>query len=152
MRRWKFSRSSLLRVVLATQLLTSLLLAGLLLADVASAAAASAGQAAEETLLSGETMGSAWTVKIAGKLPEPAAALQAGAQAQFERVDQALSTYRPDSALSRFNADDRGEWVEVDPDLALVMGYALRLAEQSDGAYDITVGPLVNLWGFGPDP
>lgn len=106
----------------------------------------------EETLLSGETMGSAWTVKIAGALPLPAERLQAGVQARFEVVNQALSTYRADSALSRFNADDRGEWVDVDPELATVMAYALTLAEASDGAYDVTVGPLVNLWGFGPDP
>jgi FAD:protein FMN transferase len=105
-----------------------------------------------ETLLSGDTMGSAWTVKLAGPLPRPAAELQAGIQAQFEAVDQALSTYRPTSALSRFNQDDRGEWVDVDPELAAVMAYALSLSEASGGAYDVTVGPLVNLWGFGPDP
>ncbi len=97
-------------------------------------------------------MGSAWTVKIAGPLPAPATELQAGVQAQFERVDQALSTYRASSALFLFNANDSGEWLDVDPELASVVGYALRLAEQSGGAYDITVGPLVNLWGFGPDP
>lgn len=105
-----------------------------------------------ETLLQGETMGSAWTVKIAGPLPKPAAELQAGAQANFEIVNQALSTYRPDSALGRFNAVDSGDWVAVDPELAAVIAYALSLAQRSDGAYDITVGPLVNLWGFGPDP
>lgn len=97
-------------------------------------------------------MGSAWTVKITGVLPMPPAELQSGIQARFEAVNQALSTYRADSALSRFNADDRGEWVAVDPELAAVMAYALTLADASDGAYDITVGPLVNLWGFGPDP
>jgi len=105
-----------------------------------------------ETLLQGETMGSAWTVKIAGVLPEPAAVLQAGAQARFEAVDQALSTYRPASALSRFNAEPSGEWVSIDPELGAVLAYALTLAQRSDGAYDVTVGPLVNLWGFGPDP
>ena len=105
-----------------------------------------------ETLLEGETMGSAWTVKIAGALPRPAADLQAGAQARFEAVNQALSTWRTDSALSRFNDDESGEWVDTDPELATVLRYALTLAERSDGAYDVTVGPLVNLWGFGPDP
>jgi thiamine biosynthesis lipoprotein len=105
-----------------------------------------------ETLLSGETMGSAWTVKIAGRLPASPGALRDGIQARFDAVDLALSTWRADSALSRFNADDRGEWVDVDPELAAVMAYALELAAHSDGAYDITVGPLVNLWGFGPDP
>jgi thiamine biosynthesis lipoprotein len=78
--------------------------------------------------------------------------LQSEIQARFEAVNQALSTYRADSALSRFNRDDRGEWVDVDPELAAVMHYALGLAERSGGAYDITVGPLVNLWGFGPEP
>lgn len=105
-----------------------------------------------ETLLSGETMGSAWTVKVSGALPMPAEELRAGIQAKFEAVNQALSTWRADSALSRFNDDDSGEWREVDPELSAVMAYALTLAEASDGAYDITVGPLVNLWGFGPDP
>jgi thiamine biosynthesis lipoprotein len=116
------------------------------------ASCASTPPEARETLLSGETMGSAWTVKIAGALPTSAKMLQAGVQARFEAVNQALSTYRADSALSRFNADDRGEWVDVDPELATVMAYALSLSEASDGAYDVTVGPLVNLWGFGPDP
>jgi FAD:protein FMN transferase len=105
-----------------------------------------------ETLLSGETMGSEWTVKIAGALPLSAPGLRAGVQQQFERVDQALSTYRADSALSRFNDDTSGEWQRIDPDLAEVMGYGLELAQSSGGAYDITVGALVNLWGFGPDP
>ncbi|HEU4778958.1 MAG TPA: FAD:protein FMN transferase [Steroidobacteraceae bacterium] len=104
-----------------------------------------------ETLISGETMGSAWTVKLAGALPIPAEELRAGVQSQFDTVNLALSTYRADSALSRFNDDDRGEWVGVDPELGEVLEYALSLAERSDGAYDVTVGPLVNLWGFGPE-
>jgi len=105
-----------------------------------------------ETLLRGETMGSAWTVKIAGALPAPAAQLQAGAQARFEAVDQALSTYRPSSALSRFSAEESGEWVPIEAELGAVLAYGLSLAERSDGAYDVTVGPLVDLWGFGPGP
>jgi FAD:protein FMN transferase len=105
-----------------------------------------------EPLLRGETMGSEWTVRIAGELPASVAALQDGIQQRFDAVDRALSTWRPDSALSRFNNDDRGEWMDIDPELAAVMAYGLDLADRSDGAYDLTVGPLVNLWGFGPDP
>jgi len=136
MRRSKYCRSSL----------TLLLCAGLL------AAGAAMGKPAAETLLAGETMGSAWTVKIAGPLPRPAEELRAGIQERFEFVNQALSTYRVDSALSRFNQDDSGEWVELDPELSQVLSAALKYAALSDGAYDPTVGPLVNLWGFGPDP
>jgi FAD:protein FMN transferase len=103
-------------------------------------------------VLRGETMGSAWTVSIAGARPATGEDLRAGVQARFEAVNQALSTYRPDSALSRFNQDDSGQWMDVDPELAAVMSYGLGLAEASGGAYDLTVGPLVNLWGFGPEP
>ena len=97
-------------------------------------------------------MGSAWTVKIAGPVPLDEAVLRAGVQARFDAVDQALSTWRSDSALSRFNRHAGSGWVDVDPELAQVLAYALSLAQLSDGAYDVTVGPLVNLWGFGPDP
>ncbi|HEU5137960.1 MAG TPA: FAD:protein FMN transferase [Steroidobacteraceae bacterium] len=129
-----------------------------LAASLALAACAGRPQGAGETptsgqtLISGQTMGSAWTAKIVGQLPAPAAELQAGVQARFDAVNLALSTYRADSALSRFNEDDRGEWVNVDAELAGVLAYALGLAERSGGAYDVTVGPLVNLWGFGPEP
>jgi FAD:protein FMN transferase len=122
------------------------------LAAGALALAGCASVAAPGTVLRGETMGSAWTVKIAGALPDSADTLRDGVQARFEAVNQALSTYRADSALSRFNADDRGQWLDIDAELAAVMSYGLGLAEASGGAYDLTVGPLVNLWGFGPDP
>ena len=85
-------------------------------------------------------------------LPASAEELRAGVQARFDAVNLALSTYRADSALSHFNNDDSGEWVDIDAELGEVLSYALSLAEDSGGAYDVTVGPLVNLWGFGPDP
>jgi len=105
-----------------------------------------------ETLLSGQTMGSAWTVKVAGHLPASAEELRDGVQGRFDAVNLALSTYRTDSALSHFNNDDSGQWVDIDAELGEVLSYALSLADDSGGAYDVTVGPLVNLWGFGPDP
>lgn len=106
----------------------------------------------QETLLAGETMGSAWTVKVAGPAPRDPVALRDGIQSRFDAVDLALSTWRDDSALSRFNARDDGQWVDLDPELAAVLRYALELGAASRGTYDVTVGPLVNLWGFGPDP
>ncbi|HEY6125756.1 MAG TPA: FAD:protein FMN transferase [Steroidobacteraceae bacterium] len=121
-------------------------------AGLALAACAARPPVTGEVLISGQTMGSAWTAKVVGAAPGSAAELQAGAQARFDAVNLALSTYRADSALSQFNADESGEWVSVDPELATVLAYALSLAERSGGAYDVTVGPLVNLWGFGPEP
>jgi FAD:protein FMN transferase len=127
-------------------------LARLLLAGATLALGACASARTPEFPLRGATMGSAWSVTIAGRLPAPPSVLLAGVQAQFDAVNRALSTWQPDSALSRFNENDSGEWVDIDPELAEVMSYGLGLAAGSDGAYDLTVGPLVNLWGFGPDP
>ena len=80
-----------------------------------------------ETLLSGQTMGSAWTVKIAGNLPASAEELHAGVQERFDAVNLALSTYRADSALSHFNNDDSGQWVDIDAELGEVLSYAQAL-------------------------
>lgn len=114
--------------------------------------AACGAPASQLTLLSGQTMGSAWTVKIAGALPMPREQLRDGVQARFDAVDAALSTYRPDSALNRFNEAPHDDWQQLDPLLFEVLQEALRLAAISEGAYDVTVAPLVDLWGFGPDP
>lgn len=102
--------------------------------------------------LSGPTMGTVWTVKLAD-LPEDvsAAELRNEIAAELEAIDAEMSTYRPDSALSRFNRAPAGERVLLPDGLVLVIRAALRLAEETGGAYDPTVGPLVNLWGFGPD-
>jgi thiamine biosynthesis lipoprotein len=68
-------------------------------------------------------------------------------------VNQEMSTYLPDSALSRFNAAPVAAWIDVPEHLAVVLDAALQLSRESAGAFDATVGPLVNLWGFGPpDP
>ena len=65
-------------------------------------------------------------------------------------VDRRFSPYRPDSALSRFNAAPPAEWQAVDPDFSLVAREALRTAEVTQGCFDPTVGPLVARQGFGP--
>ncbi|HEX5756347.1 MAG TPA: FAD:protein FMN transferase [Arenimonas sp.] len=102
--------------------------------------------------LSGTTMGTVWTIKLA-ELPEGVTVdlLRADIDAELERIDAEMSTYRPDSALSRFNRAAAGERMKLPEGLAVVLGAALRLAEETGGAYDPTIGPLVNLWGFGPE-
>lgn len=66
-------------------------------------------------------------------------------------VNAEMSTYDPGSTLSRFNSSPPGQWFEVSSDMVKVVSFAQSLAEMSDGAFDVTVGPLVNLFGFGPD-
>ena len=68
---------------------------------------------------------------------------------RLELVNDLMSTYRPDSELSRFNMSEKS--LQVSDAMRDVVSAALTLSAQTDGAYDVTVGPLVNLWGFGPD-
>ena len=68
----------------------------------------------------------------------------------FEVVDFEMNTYVPDTALSRFNQMSVGELIEMGWDFAYLVDEAQRITRLSDGAYDVTVGPLLDLWGFGP--
>ncbi len=61
-----------------------------------------------------------------------------------------MSTYRPESELSQFNRSDSTDWVNVSEDTAIVVAAAQEISRKTDGAFDITVGPLVDIWGFGP--
>ncbi|WP_110664882.1 FAD:protein FMN transferase [Salinicola halophilus] len=72
-------------------------------------------------------------------------------KASLDHVDQLMSTYKTDSELSRFNRAPVGEPVSLSPETADVVRESIRLGEMSDGAFDVTVGAVVNLWGFGPD-
>lgn len=91
-----------------------------------------------------------WQVRLAA-LPEGVAAstLQRELQAALDELDARLSTYRPDSELMRFNAAQVGEWVPASPLLLDCLQVAAEVSVLSGGAYDVTVGPLVELWGFG---
>lgn len=100
---------------------------------------------------SGATMGTRYSVSVVGGTEANAARLQKLVDERLAEVNRQMSTYDPQSELSRFNASESDDWFVVSPETASVVASALELAEQSDGAYDPTVGPLVNLWGFGPD-
>ena len=71
---------------------------------------------------------------------------------ELERVEAEMSPWRPDSVISHFNAGAAHRWVPVPSALAKVVAQGLALSRQSAGAFDLTVAPLVNLWGFGPQP
>lgn len=114
-----------------------------------SAAAPAATTALQR--LDGRTMGTTWSVQWLPLSAVSAQELQRGIQAELDRVDGQMSTYKPQSELSRFNRAPAGSWRVLPPEFFRVLQHALQLARDSDGAYDPTVGPLVNLWGFGPD-
>ncbi len=99
----------------------------------------------------GETMGTFWSVRAVMPAELSLVSRARGIQAVLDRVDGQMSTYKPDSALSLFNAAPAGTWHVLPTECFEVVRHALQVAAESDGAYDPTVGPLVNLWGFGPD-
>lgn len=101
----------------------------------------------------GKSMGASYHVTLTGTLSKEAV-LRAhkAVEAALEDVNTKMSTYREDSELSRFNRHPGTDPFPVSADTAEVFRIALAVSEQSDGAFDITVGPLVNAWGFGPDP
>lgn len=100
--------------------------------------------------LRGSTMGTTWTVKLVVPPGRTPGELQQGIQAEVDRVVAQMSTYEADSDLSRFNRAPADTWQSLPPEFFTVLRYALELAQNTGGAYDPTVGPLVNLWGFGP--
>lgn len=102
--------------------------------------------------VSGKTMGTTYNVKVArasGSLDGDV--LASRIQASLDGVESLMSTYRPTSELSLFNADGADSSRSVSSDTARVIETALAMAEMTDGAFDPTVGPLVDLWGFGPN-
>ena len=104
------------------------------------------------TTFSGPVMGTRFTVKVVG-LPESMDVETLGREIgqQLLEVDALMSTYRADSELSRFNRSDQTDWFDVSPDTAAVIGQAGRIAVLTGGAFDVTMGPVINLWSFGPD-
>lgn len=127
----------------------ALLLLGCLLPLMAAGAPASPAAATLQRL-TGETMGTTWSVTLQADAPT-LPALQRGIQTRLDTVVAQMSTWEPDSDLSRFNAAPAGTRQPLPPELQEVMQAALALADGSDGAFDPTIGPMVNLWGFGPD-
>jgi thiamine biosynthesis lipoprotein len=97
-------------------------------------------------------MGTTYSVRIG--LPNGALTkqeLENAVRSTLERVDALMSTYREDSELERFNRHRGTAWVAVSAETAYVAQAARDLAVQSQGAFDPTIGPLVRLWGFGPE-
>jgi thiamine biosynthesis lipoprotein len=67
-----------------------------------------------------------------------------------KKVDGLMSVWSADSEISRLNRAKPGEWVALSPETYEVLVMALDVAKKTGGAFDVTVGPLVELWGFGP--
>ncbi|GKW24208.1 FAD:protein FMN transferase [Pectobacterium carotovorum subsp. carotovorum] len=107
---------------------------------------------AERPLLTieGKTMGTFYSVKISGAISEDKTQLQGEIDALLEQANNEISTYRDDSVLSRFNQHRGMDLHPISNGMADIIQTAFRIGNATNGAMDITIGPLVNLWGFGP--
>lgn len=103
-----------------------------------------------KTVLNGATMGTRWSaVFYAGENVEH---IGEALQASVSKVDQQMSTWKPDSDLMRLNAAPLNQWQTVPDDLAKVIELGLAIGEASGGAFDIGLGDAVRAWGFVEKP
>ena len=112
--------------------------------------AACGEQRLTEHQLSGPTMGTQFTVSVAAEADLDKEYLQTRIYEALNDVDERMSTYRANSELTQFNHSHSTDWIPVSPELCGTVNSALALGILTSGAFDITVGKLVNLWGFGP--
>lgn len=105
-----------------------------------------------EVLLQGKTMGTTYHIKvIVDQNVVDTKELQQKIDTELIQLNREMSTYIPDSELSLINQSTELTPTKVSIGLARVVQEAIRLGHLSGGKLDVTVGPLVNLWGFGPE-
>jgi FAD:protein FMN transferase len=123
----------------------------LLLALFIGAVPSCSDPAEEPVRFAGVAMGTSWSVSlVAPPGVPPLERLDGEIGRRIEALEQSMSTYRPDSELSRFSETRGDDWFPVSFELCEVVATALEIGKKTGGALDVTVGPLVDLWGFGP--
>jgi thiamine biosynthesis lipoprotein len=101
--------------------------------------------------LDGLTMGTTFSMRINdADLQVPAEKIIADVNEILVDVNNKMSTYINDSELSLLNQNKELDWIPLSKDLHYVINEAVMISELTQGSFDITVGPLVNMWGFGP--
>ena len=104
---------------------------------------------AETQIFKGSIMGTGYSISIQSEVSSQNTHFKAFNILQ--KVNQEMSTYLDDSLISKVNKAEVGIWITVTQDFIEVLDYALALCEETQGIYDVSIGKLVNLWGFGPD-
>jgi len=102
-------------------------------------------------MITGRTMGTIYHITVVSGYFKGVGNLKDRIDARLEEVNQSMSTYLPDSEISRFNSFEQvGVKFPISPDFFEVLQVGQKLFQLSKGAWDATVQPLVDLWGFGP--
>ena len=108
--------------------------------------------APQQLVVEGEALGTTWVVKsVEVYTPESEQALRTVVEGALAEVDVQMSTYREDSDLMVVNQSQSTEPMTIKSELSAVLSESLQIGSRSQGAFDVTVGPLVRAWGFGPD-
>jgi len=140
------------RATVITAGIALLVVVGHMLFPGCSSKPARSGEGQGEWKFRGSTMGTQYHLTVARPPADQVADdVQAEIDQLLEKINQQMSTYIKTSELSRFNISRSTDWFPVSKQLATVVAAGQQISEQSNGAFDITVGPLVNLWNFGPD-
>ncbi len=107
----------------------------------------------EATKISGKTMGTSYHITLypAEGQTLDGDALKTKIDNSLTRINQQMSTWIKDSEISNFNNSQSTEWFPVSAEFMKVTQAAQTISKLSDGAFDITLGPLISLWGFGKD-
>ena len=100
------------------------------------------------TTISGSTMGTTFEIKF-GEYYGPWSIDRKKIDSRLGEINARMSTYIDDSEVCRFNRAAANEWFPVSADTAYVVKRAQEISRQTDGAFDVTVGPLIRLWNFG---
>lgn len=112
--------------------------------------------AAEESVWRGLTMGTTYTVRAVTRPPAPPLSaadrqrLRIQLEADLADVNRRMSAFDPASDVSVFNRSTGDAWMPVGSDTATVVRHAREVSALSGGAFDVTVAPVIDLWGFGP--
>ena len=119
---------------------------------------ACSNQREEELFFHGRTMGTSYSVKIFLNSPffslktsdSEKESIRQGIEHLLKSINQEMSTYMQDSKISVFNKSPVHAWFTISSHFGKLMETSLYMSKETKGAFDVTIGPLVNLWGFGP--
>jgi thiamine biosynthesis lipoprotein len=128
----KLQQSSLLRTILAAVVT---LLAGC--------------KAEREATVRGNTMGTTWHLTYVKPANPPPTAPSELVQSRLDEMESIFSDWRPETVVSKFNASRSTDWQAVPKELADAVFFAQQLSRETQGAYDVTAAPIIDLWGFG---
>ena len=103
--------------------------------------------------IKGSTMGTSYNIKYSSEKKDSSEVeiVHKEIKKILKNINLEMSTYIPESEISKFNSSKSTEWFNISKDFFYVVKQSFKYNELSDGRYDITVQPLVNLWGFGPE-